>query len=436
MKIFLILAFTLLFTACSGSDSGSDKKTTLIDSGNGSGGKTAITNSDIPGCVSSSDYDEFACIHINDFVSANGSATAMSRSIAQCTILFSNDNACPLGKLGFIAAKSTNPSKQQILDKLIVSHPWMADNFASFLDSMPADMFNLFASVTAIVIHADIRPAFFWRDTGAIYIDPYYLWLTAEEFTTISEEEDYRSNFGAQLNFISLNRYVKNGSYAFTNSDGSRNSTQAAYALSAVLFHELAHARDFFPTANILAATESNIPTDIIVLNGNASNSLSTTYPLTNTTLFNLAQVQYKGKTPTNDLTVLTASNVGSLFASDGANDDYSYSTTNEDTAMLFEEIMMKIYFDIDREIAFASELVDEPETCADLNFAWFDINRYADVNVIHRVQLVVDMLLPSHSHQAFLANPIADGTFNWCGATAARGFTQTDKALTFDFWH
>jgi hypothetical protein len=375
---------------------------------------------DAIGCNNSSDYLEFECINRNDFKSADGTSTPESQNIANCTILASTDPFCDLNTLSFIAAESTAPTKEQIMSRVIVSHTWMAENFSDMLDAMPADMktdmYNLFASVTAIVIHDEIRPAFFWGGTGAIYLDPYYLWTTQAQYNTISNDPDFRSDFGAKLGYMSFSRYTNNGVYAF-GSGNTRTETQTLHALSALLFHELAHARDAFPVSGIVAAAGNLTPGNIAetLAPASVSENLQANFPLQDDTLFDLANVLYRGFDPYAFLISLTATEVGSLFEADAANDDYAYSSIYEDTAMLFEEVMMKIHFDIDREIAFVTPLNDNLGSCADFSFDWTYINRFADVTVIPRVTYVVDGLLPGHGHTSWLNNPVADGVYNWC---------------------
>lgn len=395
---------------------------------------TGCDDDDEERCPSDSDFSEFECVLKKDFVDASGNSTALSQKIANCTILSSNSSVCTLSQLGFIANTSTTPTKQQILDKLIVSDPWMASNFSTLLDAMPADMYNLFSSVTAIVIHSEIRPAFFWSATGAIYLDAEYLWLTEEQRKSISQKADYRSNYGSQLKFIPLYRYTKNGAYAFGTED-SRTQTQALYSLSALLFHELAHARDFFPVVSILAASGTKTPNQINADSGTTSQQLSLAQPLEDEVIEGLAGVLFYGDAASPAQKSLTALQVGTLFEVDGANDLYNYSARQEDAAMLFEETMLKIHYNIDRELAFGTPLANNIESCDDLSFDWIDINRYADPLVIPRVKQVVDGLLPGHTHTAFLNAPVADGSFTWCGAGSPRGILIPGEKLPFDRW-
>ena len=102
------------------------------------------------------------------------------------------------------------------MSRVVVSHPWMGERFKAFLEQYDQndDFKNLLRATTAIVISYDVRPSFYWAATGAIYLDPNYLWLTQAERDTINEAPDYRSGFGAELQFEMLWRYVKDNDYA------------------------------------------------------------------------------------------------------------------------------------------------------------------------------------------------------------------------------
>ena len=378
-------------------------------------GKGSDSDGKETGCSSYSDIPEFKCIQHSDFIGVDGAVTALTEQIAECTILHSKDNLCPLGTLNFLANESSPPTRTQILSRLIASHPWMADNFKRLLESVPDDMLYLFGSVTAIIIHSELRPAFFWPATGAIYLDPDYLWLTQEQLKTISTDADYRSDYGNALSYIGLSRYAKNGSYAYGNADGSRTTLQTLYLLSDLLFHELAHAADYFPATNITTLNHSLTPDQVAsALNSPiTSKALTATYGLTSQLMKNLARVLYWGDAATNDLTVLTATDVGDEFFSDGANDDYNYTSIEEDTAMLFEESMMWIHYGIDREVVFATQLADEIQSCDDLSFDWTGINRIGDSLVRSRAELAVSSLLPNSAYSS--SDFISNATFTWC---------------------
>ena len=66
---------------------------------------------------------------------------------------------------------------------------------------MPSYLLPLFRSIRAVVIANDIRPAYYSASRGAIYLDPDFVWLTPEEGAVVSDEPDYRSKFGVDLQY-------------------------------------------------------------------------------------------------------------------------------------------------------------------------------------------------------------------------------------------
>ncbi|NRB37862.1 MAG: hypothetical protein HRU20_05250 [Pseudomonadales bacterium] len=398
--------------------------------------------------ISNDNFEEgpFAYIDKADFIDSQGQVTAHSQLLARCSVLDEHsDTPCDTQTLPFLASENLNPNTQQILNRLIVSDLWMADNFALLLQDMPADMYRLFASTTAIVIHREIRPAFFWSETGAIYLDPAYLWLTQTQKNSISQDADYRADFASQLKFINLARYSIDGDFAF-GSNANRNTQQTLYALSALLFHELAHANDFFPPASVSTAASKH-PAEQLIIAHTASSLSNSSLPLQSDIWHRLANVIWRGIDASADLSSLTASDVGQLFAVDGANDAYNFLETPypeglhfEDTAMLFEEVMMKIHYDIDREIAFATALNDTIALCSDLRVHWQAINRYREDHVLIRAQLIIDVLLPGHNYDGFFIHPPAAGIYTYCVAqtTQSRQSLSTPSSIPLQshFWH
>ncbi len=351
----------------------------------------------------------FSGVSRSDFIDVEGNKTPHSALLARCSILKKNDNSCSLNELSFIAKTTGKPNKAEILDRLIVSDLWMADNFSMLLNKMPEDIYRLFSSTTAIIIHKNIRPAFFWAVTGAIYLDPAFLWLTSEQLDSISQEPDFRQAFAQQFEFTTLSLYSSKGEPAF-GSNRQRTETQTLHALSALLFHELAHANDFFPMQTIVEADPNETPINIIQSQRLTSDLLNRLYPLRDETLHRLASALFAGQVADPSLLSLSANDVASLFDVDHANDTYAYFISPganpdwhfEDTALLFEEVMMKIHFDLNRELAFATPLVDDVRFLDDLKINKNFINRFQDEQLLPRTQTVVDNLLPNNTHLDF----------------------------------
>ncbi|WP_019028263.1 hypothetical protein [Colwellia piezophila] len=138
-------------------------------------------------------------------------------NIIRCVAIKDASDSCTLNELPIIGLNNTKPSIDEIMNRVVVSHSWMRQRMRELLVIMPAEMLLLFRATTAIVIHQDIRPAHYRLETGAIYIDPAYLWLTNEEKSTINQQADYRSEYGSDLQFREIGRLVINNQYAGKN---------------------------------------------------------------------------------------------------------------------------------------------------------------------------------------------------------------------------
>ncbi|HET9023227.1 MAG TPA: hypothetical protein VFN64_01565, partial [Burkholderiaceae bacterium] len=318
-------------------------------------------------------------------------------------------NACPLSTLPFLHQTSGGavPTVRQIMDRVVVSHDWMGEVFEQFLTTQATDdIKRLFNGVTAIVIGAHVRPSFYYAATGAIYLDADNFWLTAEQRDVIDETPDFRVGFDRDLIYSSAWRYTStaNGSTQsiFVNfPETSRIARDLGYLLAEagwLLYHELGHASDFLPPA-VRGSLDSNLSAW-----GNIgprfqartlpSDDLSRTLPLQSQEMFGLAQVKFQGATATAEQRAYTPDQVGSFFAADRATDEYNYSTTREDGAMLFEEVMMLRNHGWRRDLAFTDKITSGT-TGSSLVVRWGQRGRIGEAAVKPRAQLVVGHFAP-----------------------------------------
>lgn len=356
-----------------------------------------------------------------------------STKIVDCVKIVGDNpvTSCKLSTLPFIGQKSSAPTKADILAQTVVSHPWMATRFEQLLDQMPKDIFLLFRGVTAVVIGADIRPSHYRSDTGAIYLDPADLWLIASERATISKVEDFRSGFSNGLAFRSLWRYVqgKTDAFGYFPLDGpvsSRSIGDIVRPMADLLFHELAHANDFMPPAYVAQANLQLTPSAAIdaLASARISTGLTLQIPLNSQMQFDLGRVMFHGVTATDAQKNLTAEQVGLDFSIDGANDSYNYSSQFEDTAMLFEEVMMKYHFNVDREVAFSDAPPATGATCANYIVRWGVRNRIGNSLVKSRAQVIVQKILGLNDSTVYFAALPAPRSMligvDWCSNLSA----------------
>jgi hypothetical protein len=342
-----------------------------------------------------------------------------------CATAATTADLCSMTTLPLLGQEVVSPTVDDVMNRVLVSNQWMGDRFRQVLENLPPDILQLLKSVTAIVIDGDIRPSFYSSQTAAIYLDPSNLWLTNEEKATISQAPDYRSDYGAALQFVPLWRYVLDNDYAYTyyslTGSETRQLSDILYPTAAVLYHELGHANDFLPPADIPSLDRQWTPRQASeALSGKSvSAGLEAAYPLTSTTWFSLAQVLYFGANPTQNLIALTPATVGEDFASDAATDPYGYADRYEDLAMLFEETMMKYHFDIDRDVAFTSTPPANSDVCSDFVVGWGERDRIGDPAVKKRAEFVASRILPDEDLSAFFADlpapTLMTAGLDWC---------------------
>lgn len=338
--------------------------------------------------------------------------------LTDCVYSNQLNNACNINQLPLIGQVSATVDIDSILDRVLVSHDWMGDNFAAFLRQMDpySDFARLLQSVTAVVISYDVRPSFYWVVTGAIYLDPSDLWLTPAQRDSINEAPDYRSNFGNDLNFIMPWRYVKNNQYA---SQGfpmtvraTRTLAQINPDLASLLYHELAHANDFFPRSVHASLSGPTLLDDFERRNRTqslVSDQVSRLFPLSSAEMTALAKVSFLGNSADATQQGYQPSDISNFFSNDIANDFYAYSSRREDTAMLLEEAMMSYRYQILRDVAVTNKPAQL--TAETLIVDWGQRGRIGQASLESRAALVIDEMLPELNGRSLVASlpePIA----------------------------
>ena len=340
-----------------------------------------------------------------------------SQNIVNCVYSNQLSSSCTLNTLPLIAQQSLTPSIDDIMSRVVVSHQWMGDRFKDFLllNDDNNDFKNLLRATTAVVISYDIRPSFYWAATGAIYIDPNNLWLSPDERDTINQAPDYRGSFGSELQFIMPWRYIKDNNYATINpADNlrvSRNENDGLYRLASLMYHELAHANDFFPKTEWFIHDPDLRVLDAALSSNFESDDLAITYPLNGNEMYALAQVSFSGETATNIQKSYLPSDIKELFNQEVANDYYNYSSPREDYAMLFEELMMQLRYNVFRDTAITNLPSGEDVSIHDYIVAWGQRGRIGETNIKTRVEFVTKRVLPEFDSNTAIENlpqPIA----------------------------
>jgi hypothetical protein len=335
------------------------------------------------------------------------------------------NKTCTFNTLPLIAHDTTTPTVDDIMNRVVVSHHWMGERFRSFLENFDPnnDFKNLLRANTAIVISYDIRPSYYWVVSGAIHLDANYFWLTPDERDTINQAPDYRASFGNDLNFAMPWRYVKNNNYTTTfiseNTRTSREPEDVLYSVTSLIYHELAHANDFFPSTSwsglnkndtILSAAQK-----IFQGTGYKSDQLKETLPLLGEEMYALAQVRFHGADATDTQKAYQPNDVSTFFSTESAPQFYNYSSVREDYAMLFDGFMMKIRFDISRDVA----ITNSPKSTDEQYIVnWGQRGRIGEESIKPRVLFAVSHILPEVKDVESLINDLPNPIMMNAGET------------------
>ncbi|MFT7776632.1 hypothetical protein [Roseateles sp.] len=322
------------------------------------------------------------------------------------TPALSNATLCTLGRLSLLGTQTRGelPTVEQVMARVLVSNDWMGQRFEAFLreQDVNGDFRRLLNATTAIVIGGRVRPAFYWSATGAIYLDADYLWQTAAERDSVSEVPDPRSDYGSDLAYRMLWRYVQGNQSAGGRSEvlarAPRDGASLIPTLGRLLYHELTHANDFVPPRlhlllNAGLRVYEAMPPDT------ASDRLRAQLPFRSQQMVDLGRVQFFGAASTAAQRGYQPADVAGFFAADRVTDGYSYSwpvgqsVPREDAAMLAEEALMQLRHGVLRDVAVTPQLLSGAS--ADLAVAWGQRGRVGDAAIKPRVALVLAQTMP-----------------------------------------
>ncbi len=367
-----------------------------------------------------------------------------AEQLATCASAYQQNLECKIGTLPPLSADSSDePTVDEIMDRVVVSHQWMGDNFRAALTEqlLPIEIRKMMRPLAAIVIDDDIRPSFFLSGSGMIYLDPKYLWLTSDEKSTISEVQDFRSAFAPQMTALPAWRYLNGDEYAYPSNDStSRSATEMSYSLARLLFHELAHANDFIELERLPSLSpEAGFSSLLNPEGGQMSEHVQASHPLQSSTLLNYAAALYLGEPASEFTKSLSGINAGAHRNSEGANATYNYTTRYEDFAMLVEETMMLRHFGFRRDTAFVEQEVtgtdSSGEALTDYVVYWGQRGRIGDTLVRPRAQMAMEKLLPDISWGSFF-DSLAEPSEMAVGATWLDNLdltAGTDNDLSLD---
>jgi len=402
----------------------------------------------VSGC--SEQTDEFE-IRETESAFAYRSTSPYAGVLKKCVLVNTVAESCTLNELPAIGDGVTTPTVEQVMDRVLVTHNWMGVRFEEVIRDAPDSLLTLFSSTTAILIGSKVRPSFYTRLNGAIQLDPEYIWTTIDEKKSISREEDFRSDFGKDLQFWFLSRLAnpdgsRQAAYYSLDDDSERPIDDVKIPLFRLLFHELMHATDFMPRHKIadLNPNVSIYESIDSIREDWLSNSLQKTHPLTSDAMREFAKVRYRGEDATAIQQATNSTQMGALMSVDGAIKFYSYSSQYEDLAQLVEGVMMGHHFNSVTNIGFTQKPADENNYYFDeLLVSWGQRNRLGDPLVNVRARAATELSVKMTPDLVnFLDNEVGEAEsmttqVHWCNnqrtnAVVASGL-QTRSAEPVD---
>ncbi|MBT1449584.1 hypothetical protein KJ365_01710 [Glaciecola sp. XM2] len=349
---------------------------------------------------------------------------------------------CDFNTLPLIGSVTERPTIEDVLERTLVSHPWMGDRFRAFLQNSITgpDMLMLLRGVTAIVISYEVKPSFYWVATGAIYLDATNFWESAQERDTLNDQPDFRSDFGSDLNFSMFWRYTKDDQYYYPalgryekSARENRSFEDIEASISWLMYHELSHANDFFPSTTWQNIDRNLTPLQYFQRNGANSDILDTRYPLRSDEMHALAQVRFGGETPTVAQSRIGSEDVELFFTPDIAPSFYAYYTTREDYATLAERFFMLHRLNAQADVA----IIDRQEG-DDFVIAWGQRNRISEPSLQERTAFAVSNVYPEIGNvaaiQSQLPPPVLmNPAIGWIGNLNLSGSPEVATPYSLD---
>jgi len=351
--------------------------------------------------------------------------------LKECVLANTGADSCAVSKLPFLGDGNVTPTIDQIMDRTVVSHNWMAMRFEEVLRAAPETLLHMFSSTTIVQISSKVRPSYYSRDTGAIHLDPNFLWTTVAEKLTIDTAPDYRTGFGNDLQFrfyatlrdAAGERLIP---YFSLLDDSVRTVEDIKLSTNSLLFHELTHAVDYMPLNKLSSIDQSLSASEAIAAtrDDRLSKRLRAIEPLNSEALYNIAQVRWRGREATPEQIATTPMDAGTSMSTDGAAVLYGYLTQYEDLAELVTTVMMGFHYDAYTNVGFVQKPVDTDNyTCDDLTVGWGQRNRLADPLVRNRARLATELVVKMTPElRAYLDNELGnvelmDTSLSWCDA-------------------
>ncbi len=326
-----------------------------------------------------------------------------STKMEKCVYADTNELSCLISDLPLIGISKDKITVDDILERTLVSHEFLGESFKEVLLQLNPEILQMFGASSAVVISDKINPSFYYSRTGAIYLSGRFFWKNTREREIVSEVRDNRERTGFLFQFLFDSDYMKEGNpITIRAQKNAQTYAEMSINVARLLFHELSHANDYFPrtfyrsSAIDLKSTYQKAAYDRFSKVELQSDRLPS--QLSSKRLMKIGQILYQGVEAAAEDSALLAEEVVQEFKNDVANDDYGYSTTREDFAMLAEEALMLYYYETPRYLYIIKlpEANFVPPEDYVYQFVWGEKSRVLEPQIKQRASFVLESNLGS----------------------------------------
>jgi len=347
------------------------------------------------------------------------------------------DSACTLAELPMMGQDVLQPSIDDIMNRVVVTHDWTAVRFRQILESAPANVLGLFKPVTSIYIGSDNDDTSYSFSRGRLAIDINDLWINIEEKSAVApSDSDGGDSEDDGLVFTPKRRTLIGDEFVYQGSgDDFRDFSTITLPFFGEMYWSLAYANNLVPATAFASLQSTQTVGEVIDMNESMHLSellyADTTLTTDNSYLYIAARAYAGDETlvPDGFIETVNAVTAGAELESQGKVRLWSYRNRRVDFATLFQTAM----FRMNHRVYVDDGLVDKHEGfdilgCDDEVVGWGMRNRIASPLVAARARFVLENILGQTAEvEQFFASGIGTATIMPVGA----GWCESKNLLT-----
>ena len=354
-------------------------------------------------------------------------------SLLRCAQV-SAQSPCTLGELPMIGQATTDPTVQDIMNRVVITHDWAGVRFEQILQRLPSQTLRLFKPVTLVYIGSENEYTQYSYDLGSLRIKIDDLWINETERKAVysssnapatnapaSASADNGLQFEPRIRWMLGAENVYDG---FATVD--RQYQQITIAVGMAIYEFLAYPNNFARADSYGLMVASQYPNDIFNLDNSVPVSqelyLDQNLTFDSSYLYSLANVHFNGEELGPGQDSFTAQGAGAEIGAQGKPSFYSFQSQLFDTVTLFILAMAKMNHNVYLDVAMVEKpLGPRVLGCDDYKIGWGVRNRIAAPKVSARARFVVEQFIgQSADTDNFFSNKLGQEVslpvgFGWC---------------------